>query len=112
MVATTLSYDFPPTNGTVDPAHAIDFNLNKNSDHLFAVLYDLKSTSKTELTFGQLARAAHLAAHVINPGAAIPQGTNVGILVSTSSVMYIAMVLGVIRAGLVVCSNSRHFITN
>lgn len=101
MVATTLSYDFPPTNGTVDPAHAIDFNLNKNSDHLFAVLYDLKSTSKTELTFGQLARAAHLAAHVINPGAAIPQGTNVGILVSTSSVMYIAMVLGVIRAGLV-----------
>lgn len=104
MDTTPLAFKFPSADGSVSPALAIDFGLDQNFARLFAVLYDLKSATKTDLTFGQVARAAHLAAHLINPGATIPQGTHVGILVSTSSVVYIALILGTMRAGLVVRS--------
>ncbi|KAF8601147.1 acetyl-CoA synthetase-like protein [Ceratobasidium sp. AG-I] len=101
MTVTSHGFESPPINNSVSPAFAVDFNLERNSSHIFAVLHDLKTSANTNLDFGQVTRAAHLAAHLINPGAVIPQGTNVGILVSTSSVMYIALVLGVMRAGLV-----------
>jgi acyl-CoA synthetase (AMP-forming)/AMP-acid ligase II len=99
-----LSSDFvsPSTNGSVAPALVVDFHLKHNPNHLFAILHDVNDASQTEITYEQLAHGVHRAAHILNPNGAIPQGTNVGFLVSTHTIEYIVIILGAMRAGLVV----------
>ncbi|KAJ1302971.1 hypothetical protein OPQ81_003262 [Rhizoctonia solani] len=99
----TVSTDFvfPSTDGSVPPASAIDFHLKHNPKLLFAVLHDVNDSSQTDITYAQLAHAVHRAAHILNPKGCLPQGTNIGFLVSTHTIEYIVMILGAMRAGLV-----------
>ncbi|CUA71917.1 L-aminoadipate-semialdehyde dehydrogenase [Rhizoctonia solani] len=101
MIATSTDFVFPPTDGSVPPASAVDFHLKHNSGRLFAVLHDVNNSSQTNITYQQLAHAVHRAAHILNPNGSLPQGTNIGFLVSTHTIEYIVMILGAMRAGLV-----------
>jgi acyl-CoA synthetase (AMP-forming)/AMP-acid ligase II len=102
MIATSTNFVFPPTDGSVPPSSAADFHLIHNPKRLFAILYDVNDSSQTNVTYEQLAHAIHRAAHMLNPNGVIPQGTNIGFLVSTHTIEYIVMILGAMRAGLVV----------
>lgn len=102
MVLETSSFVRPPTDGSISLERIIDFHLDNNPNHPFAILYDVHSRSQSTLTYKQLAHAVHRVAHLLNPGANIPQGTNIAIFVSADTIVYIALVLGAMRAGLVV----------
>ncbi|GAB1517058.1 hypothetical protein RhiTH_000101 [Rhizoctonia solani] len=101
MVATSTDFVFPPTDGSVPPALAIDFHLKYNPNHLWSVLYNINDSSETNITYEQLAHAVHHAAHILNPGGKLPQGTQIGLLVSTHTIQYVVLILGAMRAGLV-----------
>ncbi|KEP48049.1 putative acetyl-CoA synthetase-like protein [Rhizoctonia solani 123E] len=101
MIATSTDFVYPPTDGSVPPASAVDFHLKYNSTRLFAILHDVNDSSQTNITYEQLAHAVHRAAYMLNPGGNLPQGTNIGFLVSTHTIEYIVMILGAMRAGLV-----------
>lgn len=93
----------PTSDGAVPPALAVDFHLQHNPGHVFALLYDVHNSSETRITYRQLAHAVHRAAHILNPHGTIPQGTNIGILISADTIQYMIIVLGAMRSGLVVC---------
>ncbi|KDN41199.1 hypothetical protein RSAG8_07613, partial [Rhizoctonia solani AG-8 WAC10335] len=101
MIATSTDFVFPPTDGSVPPASAVDFHLKYNPSRLFAVLHGVNDSSQVNITYEQLAHAVHRAAHILNPNGSLPQGTNIGLLVSTHTIEYIVMILGAMRAGLV-----------
>ncbi|KDN39667.1 hypothetical protein RSAG8_08695, partial [Rhizoctonia solani AG-8 WAC10335] len=101
MVVLPYSFVTPPIDGSIPPALAIDFHLKHNPDHAFAILHHAADSSQTTVTYEQLACAVHRVAHILNPDRAIPQGSNIGILISASSIEYIVLVLGAMRAGLV-----------
>ncbi|CAE6475171.1 unnamed protein product [Rhizoctonia solani] len=101
MVVLLPDFVFPPTDGSLPPALAIEFHHEHNPRHVFALLHHATSSLQTTITYGQLACAVHRVANILNPGNAIPQGSNIGLLVSTSSLEYVIMILGAMRAGLV-----------
>lgn len=91
----------PPADGSVPPALAVDFHLEHNPNHAFAILHDVNDSSQTAITYRQLAHAVHRTAHILNPNNTIPHGTSVGILVSAHTIQYVVLLLGAMRAGLV-----------
>ncbi|KAJ1310584.1 hypothetical protein OPQ81_007313 [Rhizoctonia solani] len=101
MIASSTEFVFPPTDGSVPPALAIDFHLKYNPNRLFSILYNPTDSSQTSITYESLAHAVYRAAHILNPNEQLPQGTNIGFLVSTDTIQYIVMILGAMRAGLV-----------
>ncbi|KAH7330580.1 hypothetical protein B0J17DRAFT_632360 [Rhizoctonia solani] len=101
MVAPDPGFVFPPTDSSIPPALAIDFHHEHNPHHVFAVLHNATNSLQTGITYAQLAYAVHHIAHILNPGNLIPQGSNIGLLVSTSTLEYVIMILGAMRAGLV-----------
>lgn len=95
----------PPTDGSVALNQLVDYHLKTNPDAEFATLVDGSdgaSEPNASVSYKQLTHAVHRVAHIINPGAALPQGTRVAILTSTDTIVNIALVLGIMRAGLVV----------
>ncbi|KAG8752737.1 hypothetical protein FRC12_011812, partial [Ceratobasidium sp. 428] len=100
-MASLAAFIPPLTDGSVPLDAAVDFHLQHNPKHVFAVLYDIGSRSQTDITYEQLGHAVHRAAQILNPGATIPQGTNLGVLISADTITYITLILGAIRAGLV-----------
>ncbi|CAE7151175.1 unnamed protein product [Rhizoctonia solani] len=101
MAVLPHSYVTPPTDGSIPPASVIDFHLKNNPNHAFAVLYDASNSSRTTITYQQLACAVHRVAYTLNPENKIPQGSTIGILISASTLEYVVLVLGAMRAGLV-----------
>ncbi|GAB1525258.1 hypothetical protein RhiTH_008416 [Rhizoctonia solani] len=100
-MAASTKLVIPPTDGSVPPSSISDFHLEHNPSHVFAILYDINNSSQTNVTYEQLACAVHRAAHILNPNGTIPQGTNIGLLLSAHTIQYIVMIFGAMRAGLV-----------
>ncbi|KAF8601152.1 acetyl-CoA synthetase-like protein [Ceratobasidium sp. AG-I] len=101
MSFTPSGFTPPPTDGSIALGQAVDFHLDTNPSKPFAILYNVESHAQTSVDYEELAHTVHRAAHILNPGAAIPQGTRIGILISTDTLTYVALVLGAMRAGLV-----------
>ncbi|QRW17427.1 AMP binding enzyme [Rhizoctonia solani] len=100
-MTTLTKFVFPPTDGSIPPSSISDFHLEHNPSHVFAILYDINNSSQTNVTYEQFACAVHRAAHILNPNGTIPQGTNIGFLLSAHTIQYIVMIFGAMRAGLV-----------
>ncbi|KAF8682432.1 Sarcoplasmic/endoplasmic reticulum calcium ATPase 3 [Rhizoctonia solani] len=96
-------FDSPATDGSVSLNQLVDYHLGRNPECGFAMLVDVSESSNEQrvVKYRQLAHATHRAAHTVNPGSALPQGTRVAILTSTDTIVNIALVLGILRAGLV-----------
>ncbi|QRV80473.1 acetyl-CoA synthetase-like protein [Ceratobasidium sp. AG-Ba] len=101
MIAPASSFIHPPTDGSVPLNHIVDFHLRYNPQCPWVVLAATEDRPEVAVTYEQLAHAVHRAAHIINPGASIPQGTNVGILATADTIVYLTLILGISRAGLV-----------
>ncbi|KAG6909219.1 putative NRPS-like protein biosynthetic cluster [Tephrocybe rancida] len=81
---------------------AIDFNIKNNPEHPFFTFADSEAPNGiqvvTHLEFG---RAAHRIAHALRPNRAGPDGQVVAIIVLSDTILYQAIVVGCIIAGLV-----------
>ncbi|KAG9126234.1 hypothetical protein FRC07_004314 [Ceratobasidium sp. 392] len=101
MVFATSQFTFPPSDGSIPHSEVVDFHLKHNPNHVFTVLYDVKTSNQLDVTYEHLACAIHRTAHLLNPNASIPQGTKLGILATTDTLTYVTLLLGTMRAGLV-----------
>ncbi|QRW09275.1 AMP binding enzyme [Ceratobasidium sp. AG-Ba] len=101
MIAPSSVFIHPPTDGSLPFNQVVDFHLKYNPRQTWVVLAATDDRPETIVTYEQLAHAVHRAAHIINPNASIPQGTNVGILASTDTFLYLTLMLAILRAGLV-----------
>ncbi|KAG8734983.1 hypothetical protein FRC10_011139 [Ceratobasidium sp. 414] len=101
MVFVSSDRALPPTDGSVPLGSVIDFHLQHNPKHTWAILSGTDSSPPVPVTYEQLGFAVHRAAHILNPEALLPRGTQIGILISADTVVYLALLFGAMRAGLV-----------
>ncbi|KAG8720020.1 hypothetical protein FRC08_001379 [Ceratobasidium sp. 394] len=103
-IAVLDAFSPPPSDGSLALSALADYNMENNPEHDFAVLVDPPENgggSPIHVNYRHLGLAVHRVAHLVNPQAALPQGTKVAILTSADTVVNIALVLGIMRAGLV-----------
>ncbi|KAG9126233.1 hypothetical protein FRC07_004313 [Ceratobasidium sp. 392] len=101
MVFASSNQALPPTDGSIPLNSVVDFHLQRNPKHTWAVLAGINGDPPISVTYEQFGFAVHRAAHILNPGALLPRGTQIGILVSADTVIYLALIFGAMRAGLV-----------
>ncbi len=101
---TTLPH-FPPLDGsiTVLPGFA-DFHAANNPHRPWVVFPSSQSpTNIVSISFLEFAKATHRVAHAIRPNRQGRDGEVVALLLNCDSILYLAIIAGIIRAGLTVC---------
>ncbi|KAF7430338.1 hypothetical protein PC9H_006043 [Pleurotus ostreatus] len=92
----------PPTDGSLLLSQTIDFHLKCNPTFPMYVFVEEGSERVIVVTFLEFARACHRVAHHVRPRASPQQlGQVVAIIASCDTIVYQALVLGCIKAGLV-----------
>ncbi|KAG6840630.1 hypothetical protein C0991_005482 [Blastosporella zonata] len=82
---------------------AIDFNFKNNAQQPFFTFVDLAApTGLQVITHLEFGRAAHRVAHILRPNRLGPDGQVVAIIALSDSILYQAIIVGCIIAGLVV----------
>ena len=111
-VAAVLSSEpvLPPLDGSVWPmvTGLIDFHETNNPERPWAFLASDRDASIYSVTYREFARATHRVAHALRPGRLGPENEVVGLLIECDSVLYVALLAGMIRAGLIVSTASVH----
>ncbi|KAH7929522.1 putative aminoadipate reductase [Leucogyrophana mollusca] len=93
---------YPPLAGSLLLPGVIDFHIHNNSTIPIYVYADDKAPGGlTEISFLEFGRAAHRAAHTLRPKRAGSEGEVVALIANTDSLLYHAVVAGMIIAGLV-----------
>jgi len=93
----------PPVDGSVNLPEILDFNLKYNAElPMFAFNRD-GSDEITEISYLEFARACDRVAHAIRPRRIGRERQVVAFMALADSVVYQAITLGLMRAGLVVC---------
>ena len=94
---------FPPVDGSLAPFPGfIDFHAEHNGDRPWVIVPSQDGTSTKEIWFAELSAATHRIAHALRPGRQGPEGEVVVLLIHTDTVLYVALLAGMLRAGLVV----------
>ncbi|QRV74456.1 AMP binding enzyme [Ceratobasidium sp. AG-Ba] len=101
MIAPSLGFVLPATDGSIPLNYLINFHLKHNSHHPWIVLSATNASPEVTVTYEQLAHAVRKAVHIINPNGSIPQGECVAIIAMTDSITYLTLMLGISRAGFV-----------
>ncbi|EKM51563.1 uncharacterized protein PHACADRAFT_212203 [Phanerochaete carnosa HHB-10118-sp] len=93
----------PPTDGSLlTLINFLDFNVKYNAEQPFYIFPSLSDPTKlTSLSYLEVAWASHRIAHILRPNRRGNDGDVVGVLLHTDTILYAAVVLGVLRAGLV-----------
>lgn len=82
---------------------AIEFNIANNASQPFCTFADSSATCGTKtITHLEFGRAAHRVAHILRPNRNGAEGEVVALLLQTDTVLYHAVVAGLIVAGCVV----------
>lgn len=93
----------PPLDGTITVIPGLlDFHAEHNPNCPWAYLASDEEHPVTSISFLEYSRATHRVAHALRPGREGPENERVALLINCDSVLYIAMISGMIRAGLVV----------
>ena len=95
---------YPRLDGTVLLSDLADFNLQHNPT-LPAFVYSDIPESITEISFLEFARACHRVAHAIRPNRTGLEGEVVALIANTDTILYLALIAGMVRAGVVVSTN-------
>jgi hypothetical protein len=93
-----------PLGGTVLHSDLPDFNLQHNPT-LPAFVYSLVPNSSTQISFLEYARTCHRVAHAVRPNRARPEGEIVALISNADTILYLALVASMVRAGVVVSTN-------
>ena len=110
VVLTTLmaaTSAFPPLDGSLNLLPGLlDWQAAHNPDRQWAVFPSPNSPSGTaSISFSEYAKASHRVAHAARPVKQVNDGRHgqvVAVLIQTDSLLYLAVLAGLLRAGLVV----------
>ncbi|EKM50929.1 uncharacterized protein PHACADRAFT_77473, partial [Phanerochaete carnosa HHB-10118-sp] len=81
-----------------------DFQARNNPSLPWAIFPSRDDPGKTEaVSYAQMARASEIIAHILRPERRGAEDEVVAFLIHTDSVLYVSVILGAMRAGLVVC---------
>lgn len=100
-MAKQLAPIYPPLDSSIHLSHLIDFHIENNPD-LPAIVYADTPSHITEISFLELGRAAHRAGHFIRPDRFGPESEVVALIANLDIILYQTLVLGMMRAGVVV----------
>lgn len=92
---------YPPLDGTLLLSDLPDFHLEHNPT-LPAFVYSSDPQYISQISFLEFSRACHRVAHAVRPNRAGPEGEVVALVANTDTILYLALVTGMVRAGLVV----------
>jgi acyl-coenzyme A synthetase/AMP-(fatty) acid ligase len=98
----------PPLDGSISYVvpGLVDFHAEHNPDRPWAFLASDSHHPPSWVTFLEFAKATHRVAHALRPGRTGPEKEVVALLINCDNVMYLALIAGMIRAGLIVRSSS------
>ena len=95
---------YPPLDGTVNIPETIEFNWIHNADYPAFVYSEDGTNHLKEISNLEFGRACHRAAHVLRPGYATAIRPTVGFIALTDVLLYQAIVIGMMKANIVVGS--------
>ncbi|KZT23244.1 acetyl-CoA synthetase-like protein [Neolentinus lepideus HHB14362 ss-1] len=102
MASSPSQWTLPPLDGSSTLAELVDFRLQYNSDHTYAVFpSDDPDGEPTHITHLEWCRAIHRVAHVLRPKPDMEKREVVGIIVNCDTLMYSTTIMALIRAGLI-----------
>lgn len=96
----------PPLDGstTVLPGF-VDFQAKYNSSRPWALFPPTSASKRTFFTYGELADATHRIAHTYCPDGVRANGEIMAVIAHPDSILYLALVAGLARAGFVVSTS-------
>lgn len=100
-MSSQVSPVYPALDGSVLLSDLPDFNIQHNPT-LSAYVYSEMPGSTTEISYLEFGRACHRVAHAVRPNRAGREGEVVAIMANTDTLLYLALVVGIVRAGAVV----------
>lgn len=92
----------PPPDGSVTLPEVLDFHVKHNPNHPFFQYHEEGASENTNITFLEFARAADRVAHHFRPGRQGAEGEIIAIVALSDSILYHAVSLGLMRAGIIV----------
>ncbi|KAJ3555784.1 hypothetical protein NM688_g2384 [Phlebia brevispora] len=96
---------FPPLDGSLNLLPGlVDWQAEHNPDRPWAIFPTPDSQATTSVSFAEFAKASHRVAHAARPITQRADGRDgevVAVLLQTDSILYIAVLAGLLRAGLV-----------
>ncbi|PPR05125.1 hypothetical protein CVT24_010381 [Panaeolus cyanescens] len=97
------SHEFthPPIDGTLNLTETVDFHAKHNSDLPAFVFCNDGTDQITEISYFEFSRACHRVAHALQPTPAEGPKPVVAFMALSDSLLYQAITLGMMRAGLV-----------
>ena len=94
---------FPPLDGSIPALPGfVDFHVKHNPTREWVRLAPDGDSPARSLTFTELADATHRVARAFRPDGARTQGEVIAILIHCDTVLYLALIIGLVRAGFVV----------
>jgi acyl-CoA synthetase (AMP-forming)/AMP-acid ligase II len=101
----------PPLDGSFLFPDIIDFHMQRNAPLPIYVFPDSQSGALTYISYLEFGRATHRIAHALRPGRIGAEGEVIAILVHTDTLLYTALIAGLMIAGFVVSTHPLHFTT-
>ena len=93
----------PPLDGSVTVLPGlVDFHATHNPQHIWCSLASDTDSIISSISFLEFARATHRVAHALRPSRGGTENETVAVLVNCDTVLYLALIPGMIRAGLIV----------
>lgn len=99
-----MAHALPPLDGSLPTLlDYVDFHERQNGQHPWLVFPEAPSSSVVaSISFGEMARASHRVAHWLLPSGASEQRETVAIIAHIDEAIYVSLILGLWRAGVVV----------
>jgi len=93
---------YPPLDGSLFLPEIVEFNATHNPNHPFYTFHDEDSNSLRHISHLEFYRAGQRVAHAIRPRRNGPNNSIIAIIANCDTILYQALVMGVIYAGLIV----------
>ncbi|GJE99113.1 acetyl-CoA synthetase-like protein [Phanerochaete sordida] len=92
----------PPLDGSISVLPGlVDFNERQNPDLPWAILAPESGTDVVSISFAEYAKATHRVARILRPDGSSANGEVIAVLAHCDSLLYLALLAGLVRAGYV-----------
>ena len=94
----------PPLDGSVSLPETVDFHRKHNPKLPIYVFVEDETPNITEISHLEFGNACDRVSHYLRPGRRGPEREVVAVLALSDSLLYHTILVGIMRAGLIVCS--------